>query len=87
MTSKYGPFLQRVSVLEITMLCTMSLNFYIGRVVEVNGQFVEFKFLHRVGAYLFDWPRRDDIDSCHVFSMVQFNSMEMAHSKFPSNLT
>jgi hypothetical protein len=41
-------------------------NFYIGRVVEVNGQFVKFKFLHRMGAYMFDWPRRDDVDSPHV---------------------
>ena len=28
--------------------------------------FVRFKFLHRVGAKSFDWPRRDDVDDVHI---------------------
>ena len=40
-------------------------NFYLGRVLDKNGDFGKFEFLHRVGAFAFDWPRRDDIDNCH----------------------
>ena len=52
--------------------------FYIGRVVEVEaeGQFVKFKFLHRVGATTYDWPRRDDTDSVHL-SCIFFGPLEL----------
>jgi len=36
-------------------------NFYFGRVLEVNESPVTLKFLHRVGAETFHWPRRDDV--------------------------
>jgi len=36
-------------------------NFYFGRVLEINESPVTLKFLHRVGAETFHWPRRDDV--------------------------
>ena len=37
-------------------------NYYFGRVIEKNYSFVQFKFLHRVRATTYHWPRRDDMD-------------------------
>lgn len=37
--------------------------YYIGRVLEVNSN-TKMKFLYSVGARLFNWPKRDDIDYC-----------------------
>ena len=41
-------------------------SFYFGKALS-NGEnsCIEFKFLHAVGAKIFDWPRRDDTDKCH----------------------
>lgn len=42
-------------------------NFYIGRVLDVTDQdCVQFKFLYKVGATTFHWPRRDDVDQAHI---------------------
>lgn len=41
-------------------------NYYIGRVLSQNGDYVKLKFLHRVGAHSFNWPRRDDVDEVHM---------------------
>ncbi|KAL9958512.1 hypothetical protein ACROYT_G035538 [Oculina patagonica] len=45
--------------------------YYFGRVLQIHGQFIKFKFLHCVrqganAANLFDWPRRDDIANVHI---------------------
>lgn len=40
--------------------------FYFGRALKCqNNSLIKFKFLHSTGARVFDWPRRDDIDTCH----------------------
>ena len=41
-------------------------NYYFGRVIVKNDSFVQFKFLHRVGATIYHWPRRDDVDRVHL---------------------
>ena len=41
-------------------------NYYFGRVIDKNDSFVQFKFLHRVGATTYHWPRRDDMDRVHL---------------------
>ena len=41
-------------------------NYYFGRVIGKNDCFVQFKFLHRVGATTYHWPRRDDMDRVHL---------------------
>jgi len=51
-------------------------NYYIGRVLEKDGDFVKFKFLHRVGAHVFGWPKRDDVDSPHT-SCIFFGPVEL----------
>ena len=40
--------------------------YYIGHALSQADSFVRFKFLHRVGAKSFDWPRRDDVDDVHI---------------------
>ena len=50
--------------------------FYIGRVLEVDGEFMQFKFLHGVGAYMYNWPIRDDIAKSHI-SCVFFGPIEL----------
>ena len=44
-------------------------NFYIGRVLDVTKDCVQFKFLHKVGATTFHWPRREDVDQAHTSSI------------------
>lgn len=44
-------------------------NFYIGRVLDVTKTCVQFKFLHKVGARTFHWPRREDVDQAHTSSI------------------
>ncbi|KAK2550404.1 U3 small nucleolar RNA-associated protein 4-like protein [Acropora cervicornis] len=39
--------------------------FYFGRVVSVEGCFVELKFLHSKSSTSYDWPRTDDVDRVH----------------------
>jgi hypothetical protein len=41
-------------------------NYYIGRVLIQNQDLVTVKFLHRVGACRFDWPKIDDVDEVHI---------------------
>ena len=41
-------------------------NYYFGRVTEKTGSFVQFKFLHRVGATTYHWPRREDVERVHL---------------------
>ena len=41
-------------------------NYYFGRIIDKNDSFVQFKFLHRVGATTYHWPRRDDMDRVHL---------------------
>ena len=41
-------------------------NYYFGRVIDKNDSFVQFKFLHRVGATTYHRPRRDDMDRVHL---------------------
>lgn len=50
--------------------------FYIGRLLEIEGVIGKFKFLHRVGATTFDWPRRDDLDSIHM-SCIFFGPVQL----------
>ena len=38
--------------------------FYIGRILRNMNATLTIKFLHSVGAKVFDWPTRDDIDDC-----------------------
>ena len=41
-------------------------SFYFGRVLKSqDNSRIDFKFLHSTGARVFDWPVRDDIDTCH----------------------
>ena len=45
--------------------------YYFGRVIQIQGQFVQFKFLHRVrlganAGEIFNWPTRDDVSDVHV---------------------
>ena len=37
-------------------------NFYIGKVLDATAEHVRFKFLYKVGATNFHWPRREDVD-------------------------
>ena len=39
--------------------------FYFGRVVSVEGCFVDLKFLHSKSSTSYDWPRTDDVDRVH----------------------
>ena len=40
--------------------------FYIGRALTKSEGFqTEYKFLHTSGAKVFDWPKRDDVETCH----------------------
>lgn len=61
-------------------------NFYFGRVLEVHESSVTLKFLHRVGAETFHWPRRDDLlkSISHAFSLVVLQSLclSVVHSRF-----
>lgn len=41
-------------------------NFYIGRVLDATADHVEFKFLYKVQATTFHWPRREDIERAHI---------------------
>ena len=49
-------------------------NFYIGRVLDVSIDWVHLKFLYKVGATTFHWPRRDDVDKVHI-STVFYGSV------------
>ena len=45
--------------------------YYFGRVIQIQGQFAQFKFLHRVrlgadAGEIFNWPTRDDVADVHV---------------------
>ena len=40
-------------------------SYYIGHVLESGDSSTTFNFLHSTGARLFDWPRQDDLDTCH----------------------
>lgn len=45
--------------------------YYFGRVMQIQGQFAQFKFLHRVrlsadAGEIFNWPIRDDVADVHV---------------------
>ena len=41
-------------------------SFYIGRALNTSDdRHTEYKFLHKSSATLFDWPKRDDIETCH----------------------
>lgn len=42
---------------------------YIGRAQSVENQMVTFRYLHRVGAFKFDFPRRADINAKLVSSV------------------
>lgn len=44
-------------------------NYYINRAQSVENQMVTFRYLHRVGAFKFDFPRRADIDTKPVSSV------------------
>ena len=55
-------------------------NYYIGRVLEVSGQFVKFKFLHKAGLTRFDWPERDDIDRSHI-SCIFFGPVSLQYNR------
>lgn len=47
-------------------LNTRSRLFYIGRGLQTSDESrAEYKFLHKCSAQLFDWPKRDDVDTCH----------------------
>ena len=53
------------------MQLTMSGHYYFGRVLSIQGDFIQFKFLHPIrhganAADSFDWPRRDDVDNVHM---------------------
>ena len=41
-------------------------NFYIGRALDATAEHVKFKFLYKVGATTFHWPRREDVDRVHT---------------------
>ena len=46
-------------------------SYYFGRVIQIQGQFAQFKFLHRVrlganAGEIFNWPTRDDVADVHV---------------------
>ena len=46
-------------------------SYYFGRVIQIQGQFAQFKFLHRVrlgadAGEIFNWPARDDVADVHV---------------------
>ena len=38
-------------------------NYYIGRAQSIENQMVTFRYLHIVGAFKFDFPRRADIET------------------------
>ena len=41
-------------------------SFYFGRALKIqDNSLIDFKFLHSSGARVFDWPARDDTDTCH----------------------
>ena len=41
--------------------------FYFGRTIHRDDSTATFKFLHSIpGSGVFDWPRPDDIDQCHL---------------------
>lgn len=50
--------------------------FYIGRVLDEANQLVKFKFLHRSGAFVFDWPKTDDIERVHT-SCIFFGPIDL----------
>ena len=54
-------------------------NYYIGRAVSVTDGIVKFKFLHRVSATKFAWPRRDDFDEVHK-SCIFFGPVPLQES-------
>ena len=49
-------------------------NYYFGRIIDKNDSFVQFKFLHRVGATTYHWPRRDDMDRVGPVTVPHFIS-------------
>ena len=49
-------------------------NYYFGRIIDKNDRFVQFKFLHRVGATTYHWPRRDDMDRVGPVTVPHFIS-------------
>lgn len=45
--------------------------YYFGRVIQIQGQFAQFKFLHRVrlgadAGEIFNWPTRDEVADVQV---------------------
>ena len=38
--------------------------FYIGRILRNKNATLTIRFMHSVGAKVFDWPKCDDIDDC-----------------------
>lgn len=44
-------------------------NFYIGRVLDISVDWVHLKFLHKVRATTFHWPRRDDVDKVQIWTV------------------
>ena len=57
-------------------------SFYIGRALKTyDGLHTAYKFLHTSGAKVFDWPKHDDVDRCHVrvSSMGLCLLLAMAH--------
>ena len=44
--------------------------FYIGRILRSKNATLTIKFLHSVGAKVFDWPKRDGIDDCSPSGLI-----------------
>lgn len=65
--------LQKITELDITVdqfyAVDYLTNYYINRAQSVENQMVTFRYLHRVGAFKFDFPRRADIDTKPVSSV------------------
>ena len=51
-------------------------NLYIGRVLDATAEHVKFKFLYKVGATIFHWPRRKDVDQVHI-STIFYGSVSV----------
>lgn len=64
-------------------------NYYFGRVLDSVDSFVQFKFLHRVGATNYHWPRRDNVDKCtnqmSFLVLLLFQVSLVGHFKFQSS--
>lgn len=57
---------------NMQLITSKTIIIIFGWVIDKNDSFVQFKFLHRVSATTYHWPRWDDMDRFHLSNIFAF---------------